>query len=84
MQWATNHSLKCVSKPTKWASPGLLQLVGRSPLSYPLVDLIKIQKVNMHGTVRLSVGSVTDTVNIRCIEPYKEVPDSIHGGECNM
>jgi hypothetical protein len=44
----------------------------------------KILKVNANGTVRLRVGSVTDTVNIRRIEPYKEVSDSIHGGECNM
>jgi hypothetical protein len=44
----------------------------------------KILKVNTNGTVRLRVGSVTDTVNIRRIEPYKEVSDSIHGGECNM
>jgi hypothetical protein len=43
-----------------------------------------ILKVNTNGTVRLCVGSVTDTVNIRHIEPYKEVSDSIHGGECNM
>ena len=43
-----------------------------------------ILKVNTNGTVRLRVGSVTDTVNIRRIEPYKEVSDSIHGGECNM
>jgi hypothetical protein len=44
----------------------------------------KILKVNTNGTVRLRVGSVTDTVNIRRIEPYKEVSDSIHGVECNM
>jgi hypothetical protein len=44
----------------------------------------KILKVNTNGTVRLRVGSVTDMVNIRRIEPYKEVSDSIHGGECNI
>jgi hypothetical protein len=46
--------------------------------------LHKILKVNTNGTVRLCVGSVTDTVSIRRIEPYKEVSNSIHGGECNM
>jgi hypothetical protein len=51
-----------------------------SPFSAPH----KILKVNMNGTVRLCVGSVTDTVNIRHMEPYKEVSDSIHGGKCNM
>jgi hypothetical protein len=44
----------------------------------------KILKVNMNGTVLLCVGSITDTVNIRPIEPYKEVSDSIRGGECNV
>ena len=44
----------------------------------------KILKVNTNGTVRLRVGSVTDTINIRRIEPYKEMTGSIHGGECNM
>jgi hypothetical protein len=44
----------------------------------------KILKVNTNGTVRFRVGSVTDTVNICRIDPYKEVSDSIHGGERNM
>jgi hypothetical protein len=44
----------------------------------------EILQVNMNGTVRLQVGSVTDTINIRRIQPYVETPDPIHGGECNM
>ena len=41
--------------------------------------------VHTNGTVRLRIGAVTDTVNIRRIEPYKHSPDSIHGGGvCNM
>jgi hypothetical protein len=51
-----------------------------SPFSGPH----KILKANMNGTVRLHVGSVTDTVNISCMEPCKEVSGSIHGGEYNM
>jgi hypothetical protein len=44
-----------------------------------------ILQVNTNGTVRLRIGSVTDTINIRRIEPYKEAAQgSIHGGECNM
>jgi hypothetical protein len=43
-----------------------------------------ILQVNTNGTVRLQVGSVIDTINIRRIEPYKEVTAAIHGGECNM
>jgi hypothetical protein len=44
----------------------------------------EILQVNMNGTVHLQVGSVTDMINIRRIQPYVETPDSIHGGECNM
>jgi hypothetical protein len=51
-----------------------------SPFSGPH----QILQVNTNGTVRLQVGSVTDTINIRRIQPYIETPDSIHGGECNM
>ena len=42
-----------------------------------------ILQVNKNGTVRLRMGSVTDTVNIRRLTPYK-APDTNHGGECNM
>jgi hypothetical protein len=37
----------------------------------------KILKVNTNGSVCLHVGSVNDMVNIRRIEPYKEVSGSI-------
>ena len=44
-----------------------------------------ILQVNTNGTVRLRVGSVTDTINIRRIEPFKaSTPGSNRGGECNM
>jgi hypothetical protein len=43
-----------------------------------------ILQVNTNGTVHLHVGSVTDTINIHRIEPYKEARAAIHGGECNM
>ena len=40
--------------------------------------------VGKNGTVCLQIGAVVDTVNIYRIEPFKEAPSSIHGGECNM
>lgn len=43
-----------------------------------------ILQVFNNGTVCLQMGAVVDTVNIRRIEPFKEAPSSIHGGECNM
>ena len=39
-----------------------------------------IQKVFNNGTVHLKIGAVTDTVNIRRIDPYRTSSDSIHGG----
>jgi hypothetical protein len=43
----------------------------------------RITKVNTNGTVRLMMGAVTDTVNIRRIHPYR-TSSSIRGSECNM
>ena len=43
-----------------------------------------ILQVNTNGTVRLRVGAVTDTINIRRIEPYTQKPGFVRGGECNM
>ena len=43
-----------------------------------------ITKVNTNGTVRLQLGAVEDTVNIRRIDPYKDTSDTIYGGECSM
>ena len=37
----------------------------------------------MNGTVRLKIGAVMDTVNIRGIHPFK-TPDFNRGGECNI
>jgi hypothetical protein len=42
-----------------------------------------ITQVNMNGTVCLKINAVMDTVNIRCIHPFK-TPNSNHGGECSM
>jgi hypothetical protein len=43
-----------------------------------------ILQVNTNGTVRLQMGAVTDTVNIRRLDPIKPTPDSSLGGECSM
>ena len=39
-----------------------------------------IIKVNNNRTVRLQMGVVIDTVNIRRIDPYRDTSSSIHGG----
>ena len=39
----------------------------------------------MQGTVHLKIGAVMDTMNIRCIHPYKMTLSSAnHGGKCSM
>ena len=44
-----------------------------------------VMQVNTNGTVHLKIGAVMDTVNIRCIHPYKMTSsNSNHGGECSM
>jgi hypothetical protein len=43
----------------------------------------RITQVNTNGTVCLKINAVTDTVNIRCIHPFK-TPNSNRGGECSM
>ena len=44
-----------------------------------------VMQVNTNGTVRLKIGAVTDTINIRRIHPYKMTSSNTnHGGECSM
>ena len=44
-----------------------------------------VMQVNTNGTVCLKIGAVMDTVNIRCIHPYKMMSsNSNHGGKCSM
>ena len=44
----------------------------------------EILKVNENGTICLTVNSVMDTYNIRCLVPYMPENNTNHGGECNM
>ena len=44
-----------------------------------------VMQVNTNGTVHLKIGAVMDTINIRCIHPYKTTSsNSNHGGKCSM
>ena len=44
-----------------------------------------VMQVNTNGTVHLKIFAVMDTVNIRCIHPYKMMSsNSNHGGKCSM
>ena len=44
-----------------------------------------VMQINTNGTVHLKIGAVMDTVNIRCIHPFKMMSSNAnHGGECSM
>ena len=61
----------------------LLHRDGQNKYERPWDGPYKILQVNTNGTVRLRIGAVADTVNIRRIHPYKS-DTSNRGGECNM
>jgi len=61
----------------------LLRRDGQNKYERPWDGPYKILQVNTNGTVRLRIGAVADTVNIRRIHPYKS-DTSNRGGECNM
>ena len=44
-----------------------------------------VMQIKTNGTVHLKIGAVTDTMNIRCIHPFKMMSSNgNHGGECSM
>ena len=44
-----------------------------------------VMQINTNGTVHLKIGAVTDTVNIRCIHPFKMMSSNAnHVGKCSM
>ena len=62
----------------------MLKIGTENKYEQPFSGPHKVLQVNNNGTVHLLTGAVSDTVNIRQIEPFKEASSSIHGGECNM
>ena len=58
----------------------MLKIVTENKYETPYSGPHTIQKVFNNGIVHLKIGAVTDTVNIRRIDPYKSASDSIHGG----
>ena len=54
-------------------------------MNHPIKDLLKSSKsVIRVANVHLTVNSLTDTYNIRCLVPYVSENNANHGGECNM
>jgi hypothetical protein len=61
----------------------LLEKNKPNKMEQPYEGPYKIVQVNTNGTVRLQMGAVLDTVNIRRLQPFKASTTNC-GGECNM
>jgi hypothetical protein len=61
----------------------LLERNNPNKLEQPYEGPYKVVQVNTNGTVRLQMGPVLDTVNIRRLQPFK-ASNTNCGGECNM
>jgi hypothetical protein len=62
----------------------MLKIGTENKYETPYKGPFKIQAVNTNGTVRLKMGAVIDTVNIRRLQPFREEPSFNRGGECSM
>ena len=69
---------------TYWAGDQVL-LERHQPNKYerPYDGPYQIIRANTNGTVRLKMGAVTDTVNIRRLQPFN-TPNANCGGKCNI
>jgi hypothetical protein len=62
----------------------MLRIGSENKYERPYGGPHRILQVNTNGTVKLQIGAVTDTINIRRLHPYKDASSPVHGGECNM
>jgi hypothetical protein len=74
---------KCLPHTYRVGDKVLLERNQPNKLERPYEGPYLVQQVNTNGTLRLKMGAVTDTVNIRQIVPYKP-PSTNRGGKCNM
>ena len=77
------ENAKCIPYEYKVGDQVMLENHRANKYEQPYKGPYIILKVNTNGSVRLRMGAVTDTVNIRRIHPFKS-PNSNRGGECNM
>src|SRR5687768_11002637 len=79
---------KCIAHQYSTGDLVLLLQGTKNKYDAPYQGPFCILQVNDNGTVRLVVGAVKVTVNIRPLTPYTSAPtktDTVdHGGECNM
>jgi hypothetical protein len=62
----------------------MLKIGSENKYEQPYSGPHKILEVKTNGTVRLQMGAVTDTVNIRRLDPYSTTSGPNLGGECSM
>jgi transposase InsO family protein len=84
---AKNNKRENSTRTPHTYAPGdkvLLRVGTENKYEQPYSGPHTISEVFKNGTVRLTIGSVTDTYNIRRLLPFREASSSNHGGECNM
>ena len=62
----------------------MLKIGTENKYETPFKGPYTILTVNNNGTVRLQMGAVIDTVNIRRLQPFREEPGVNPGGKCSM
>ena len=82
------ENAKCIDHQYKEGDLVLLLQGTENKYEAPYKGPYCIQQVYDNGTVRLKVGAVKDTINIRRLIPYTSAPTKMgtvnHGGECSM
>ena len=76
---------KCIPHQYKVGDMVMLENHCTNKYEQPYKGPYLVMQVNTNGTVHLKIGAVADTMNIRCIHPYKMTSSKAnHGGECSM
>ena len=76
---------KCITHQYKVGDMVMLENHHANKYEQPCKGPYLLMLVNTNGTVYLKIGAVIDTVNIRCIHPYKMMSSNAnHGGKCSM
>ena len=76
---------KCIPYQYKVGDMVMLENHHVNKYEQPYKGPYLVMQVNTNGTVCLKIGTVTDTMNIRCFHPFKTMSSNTnHGGKCSM
>jgi hypothetical protein len=78
-----NENSKRIRHEYKVGDQVLLERDKPNKYESPYEGPYTVEEVNTNGTVRLTMGAVTDVVNLRRLQPFK-TPDANRGSECSM